>query len=172
VTPMRTKRNLSTLLRHLSYPRWRLHGVFPKRALAAIGKAIAASEERHGGELRFVVEGGLDLRHLCRGTSSRERAIELFSQLRVWDTEANSGVLLYVGLADRRVELVADRGIHGRVGEATWQKICARMESEFRDGNFERGALAGVDEIGKVLAEHFPAAGENPDELANAPVVL
>jgi hypothetical protein len=167
-----SRRKLSTLARHLSYPRWRIERDFPRRTLKAIGDAIAASEKTHSGELRFVVEGGLNVSHLLRGVSARERAIEIFSQLRVWDTEHNSGVLIYVGLADHQVELVADRGIHARVGEAAWRKICSAMEREFRSGHFENGAVEGVREIGKVLAEHFPASGDNPDELANSPVLL
>ncbi len=169
---MRKKRTLKTLIRHFSYPRWRLRRVFPQATLRAIENAIAASEKRHTGELRFVVEGGLDLPHLVRTISSRERAIEMFSRQRVWDTECNSGVLIYVCLADRQVEIVADRGIHTKVGDETWQRICAAMEREFRRGHFENGAVEGVNEIGKVLAEHFPATDQNPDELANAPLLI
>ncbi len=174
---MRTKRPFSTLLRHLSYPRWRVQRAFPPRALAAIEQAIVASEKRHSGEMRFVVEGGLDLPQLVRGISPRERALEIFSKLRVWDTEENSGVLIYVGLADHQVELIADRGIDKKVADETWQLICAAMESAFRLGKFEEGALAGVRAISEVLAEHFPLAGDsthpdNPDELVNDPLIV
>ena len=163
---------MKRILKHLTYPHWRVRAVFPQAALKAIEAAVTASEKTHDGELRFVVEGGLDLPHLLRGVTARQRAVEAFSQLRVWDTEHNSGVLIYVQLADRQVEILADRGIHKKVGSETWQRICTAMEQAFRAGNFEAGAVAGVAAVGRVLAEHFPAQGENPDELPDAPVVL
>ena len=159
-------------LRHLIYPHWRIRQAFSKSALLAIEAAVEATEKLHDGELRFVVEGGLELPLLLRGVSSRQRAVEVFSQLRVWDTEHNSGVLIYVQLADRQVEILADRGIHQKVGDATWQNICTEMEQAFRSGRFKEGALAGVLAVGQVLAEYFPAKNENPDELPNTPVVL
>lgn len=163
---------MNRLLNHLLYPDWRTRRAFPARSLSAIEDAVAASEARHTGELRFVVEGALDLGHLVRGTTARERAVELFSELRVWDTEANSGVLIYVQLADRQVEILADRGVHRRVGDAPWQAICRTMEAHFHAGRFEAGALAGVQAIGGILAREFPAVGDNPDELANAPELI
>ena len=163
---------MSKTQRHLMYPHWRVRLAFPKAALKAIEARVAASETAHGGELRFVVEGGLDLPHLLRGLSSRQRAVDVFSQLRVWDTEHNSGVLIYVQLADRQVDILADRGIHNKVGEQTWQRICAGMQKAFRAGLFQTGAIEGVEAVGRVLAEHFPAECENQDELPNTPVIL
>lgn len=163
---------MNRLLKHLLYPAFRTRRAFGTRTLRAIADAVAASETRHQGELRFAVEGGFDLAHLLRGTTARQRAIELFSTLRVWDTEHNSGVLIYVQLADRQVEILADRGIHKKVGEATWQRICHDMELAFSAGRFEQGAVAGLAAVGEILAEHFPAAAENPDELGNAPIRL
>jgi uncharacterized membrane protein len=163
---------MKRMLKHLSVPRWRVRQAFPKVAMKAIEAAVEAPETLHNGELRFVVEGGLDLRQLLSGVSARQRAEEMFSRLRVWDTEHNSGVLIYVQLADRQVEILADRGIHKRVGDETWQRICAGMERAFRVGKFLEGAIESVEAVGRVLAEHFPAQGENPDELANSPVLL
>lgn len=163
---------MGRILKHLTFPRWRVRRAFPRTALRAIEAAIAASENRHQGELRFVVEGGLDLPELLRGVTARQRAIEVFSQLRVWDTEHNSGVLIYVQLADRQVEILADRGIHQKVGAAAWQRICGEMEQAFRTGEFREGAVAGIAAIGRILAEHFPATQDNPNELANTPEVL
>lgn len=160
------------IIKHLSYPAWRVSRAFPKAALKAVAAEIGRSEQLHNGELRFVVVGGLDLSRLWCGVSARQHAIEVFSQLRVWDTEDNSGVLIYVQLADRQVEIVADRGIHRKVGDATWQTICASMQQAFRAGRFEDGAVAGVTVVGRVLAEHFPAGDDNPDELPNAVVVM
>jgi uncharacterized membrane protein len=163
---------MNRLLNHLLYPDWRTHRAFPAGSRNAIEDAVAASEARHTGELRFVVEGALDLGRLLRGTTARQRAVELFSELRVWDTEANSGVLIYVQLADRQVEILADRGVHRRVGDAPWQAICRDMEAKFRDGRFEAGALAGVQAIGEILVREFPAGNDNPNELANAPELV
>ena len=163
---------MGRILKHLSYPRWRVRVAFPKAALKAIEAEVAASEMTHKGELRFVVEGGLDLPQLLRGVSARQRAVEAFSQLRVWDTEHNSGILIYVQLADRKVEILADRGIHQKVGDETWRCICADMQRAFRAGKFCEGAVEGVKAASRVLAEHFPAESGNPDELPNAPVVL
>lgn len=160
------------IIKHLNYPGWRVSRAFPKAALKAIEAEITASESRHNGELRFVVVGGLDLSCLWRGVSARQHAIETFSQLRVWDTEHNSGVLIYVQLADRQVEIVADRGIHKDVGDATWQRICADMQQAFRAGGFEDGALAGVRAVSQVLVRHFPARDDNRDELSNEVVLM
>lgn len=163
---------MKRMLKHLAYPRWRIARAFPGSALKEIEAAIAASESRHEGELRFAVEGGLDLPLLLRHVSPRQRAVQVFSQLRVWDTEHNSGVLIYVQLADRQVEILADRGINARVSQETWQRICADMQQAFGQGRFREGALAGIDAIGRILAQHFPARAANPDELPNAPDVL
>jgi hypothetical protein len=163
---------MTRIIKHLIYPQWRVRQAFPTSTMTAIERAIAGSESRHTGELRFAVEGGMDITHLINGISSRNRAIEVFSRLRVWDTEHNCGVLIYIQLADRKVEIIADRGINKRVGNTTWQHICQTMQESFRLGRYEAGALAGISAISRLLVEHFPALGENPDELSNAPVVL
>ena len=160
------------LLRHLVLPDWWVLRAFPKSALQIIEQAISSSESTHQGELRFVVEASLPMPSLWRDQSTRARAIELFSQLGVWDTGHNSGVLIYVQLIDHRVEIVADRGIDARVGKAFWHAVCRRLEVAFREGQFESGTLLALNEITAVLAEHFPASGQNPDELPNAPLVL
>ena len=160
------------IFRHLSYPGWRVSRAFPKVALKAIEVEIGRSENTHDGELRFVVVGGLDVSRLWRGVSARQHAVEVFSQLRVWDTEHNSGVLIYVQLADRQVEILADRGVHQKVGDATWQTICAGMQNSFRTGKFEQGAVDGVQAVSRVLVEHFPAHRDNPDELSNDVVLM
>lgn len=163
---------MQRLLKHLLFPRWRARRAFPASTLHAIEEAVTASETQHRGELRFVVEGGLDLPYLLRRGDARQRAIDVFAQLRVWDTEENSGVLIYVQLADRRVEIVADRGIHRLVGDAAWQGICRDMEQAFAAGQFAAGALAGIQAVGSLLTELFPARAINPDELGNTPTVL
>lgn len=153
-------------------PYWLVKRYFPRHVLAGIERAIGESEADHMGEIRFAVEAALDFWPLMRGKMARERALEVFSRLRVWDTEHNSGVLIYLLLADRDVEIVADRGIHAQVGDAQWQRICRMMEEDFRQGRFEQGVLAGIREISALLVRHFPATAVNPDELPDKPVVL
>lgn len=159
-------------LRHLAAPQWTTRRAFPGPVLAAIEQAIRRSEASHRAELRFVVESGLDLGELLRGVSARQRAVELFSQLRVWDTEENSGVLIYVQLVDRKVEILADRGINARVAHAEWESICRQMERAFRQGDFESGALHAIERTGDLLAQHFPAHPDNPNELPDRPLLI
>ncbi len=159
-------------IRHLFLDHLVLKRAFPRKTLDAIGRAVAEQEKRHRGELRVVIEGGLPLQVLLAGRAARERALEHFTRLRVWDTEDNAGVLVYLLLADRRVELVADRGIHACVGEAAWEAICGAMQREFAAGRFEAGILTGLSAVSDLLALHFPAkAGGNPNELPDAPVL-
>jgi uncharacterized membrane protein len=158
--------------RHLIEHRWRARRIFPPRVLAAIEQAIKASETTHSGQIRFVVEGALDGKPLFRDQPARERALDIFSQLRIWDTAHNNGVLIYLLLADRDFEIVADRGIDAKVGFATWEQICVEMETEFRAGNFEGGVLRGIEAVSRQLATHFPAQGAGRNELPDAPVVI
>jgi uncharacterized membrane protein len=145
---------------------------FPRHVLGAIEAAIGDSERSHDGELRFAVEGGLDLMPLLKGQSARVRACEVFSNLRVWDTRHNSGVLIYVQLVDHRIEIVADRGISALVPQAQWDAICRGMEQAFKQGQYAQGALDAIRETTALLARHFPPHNDNPDELHNRPVVL
>lgn len=163
---------LKRILKHLLVPHWIVRRAFPARTLSAVEAAIKASEQEHEGELRFVVEAGVDLMRLLRGQTARQRAVEVFSQLRVWDTERNSGVLIYVQMVDRKVEILADRGINARVEQRRWDEICHRMEQTFRAGRFEEGALAAIGETTALLRLHFPAGGANRNELSDRPVIL
>ena len=140
--------------------------------LASIEQAIKAGEATHAGQVRFVVEGALDGGPLFRNQPARERALDIFSQLRIWDTHHNNGVLIYLLLADRNVEIVADRGIDAKVGAAGWEKICRAMEVDFQAGNFERGVIKGIEAVSREMAKHFPAKGGGQNELPDAPVVI
>ena len=165
--------NFGRVLRHLFTGPVAVRRVFPDTALAAIEQAIEQSETGHDGEIRFAVEAALDTLPLLREQMARERAIEVFSQLRVWDTERNNGVLIYLLLADHDVEIVADRGIHARVGNEKWEVICRQMETSFRQGQFESGVIEGIRAIGDHLKEHFPAEREGgQNELPDRPVIL
>ncbi|CAN5184557.1 TPM domain-containing protein [soil metagenome] len=163
--------SIARIGKHLLGNRSRVRSAFPAKALAAIEQAIKASEASHGGQIRFVVEGALDGAPLFRNQSARERALDVFSNLRIWDTEHNNGVLIYLLLADRDVEIVADRGVHARVGNDGWETICRAMEANFRAGNFERGVIAGINAVTQHLVRHFPKHG-NSNELPDAPVVM
>jgi uncharacterized membrane protein len=158
--------------KHLLEHRWRVRRIFPAKVLAAIEQAIRAGEATHSGQVRFVVEGALDGATLFKGHSARQRALDIFSQLRIWDTAHNNGVLIYLLLADRNVEIVADRGIDARVGAAGWEKICAEMERDFKAGNFEAGVIRGIEAVSRELAVHFPPHHGDKNELPDAPVVM
>ena len=158
--------------KHLVEHRWRVRRIFTPPVLASIEQAIKAGEATHSGQVRFVVEGALDGVPLLRNQSARERALDIFSQLRIWDTAHNNGVLIYLLLADRNVEIIADRGIDAKVGAAGWEKICRSMESDFKVGNFAGGVIRGIQAVSHQLAAHFPKHGAGPNELPDAPVVL
>lgn len=164
--------NFKRLRDHIFFLPGAQQRAFPPAVLKSIEDEIGASETLHDGELRVAIEGSLDMGPVWRGLSGRERAIELFSQLRVWDTEHNSGVLIYLLLADHDIEIVADRGISARVDQREWEQINRTMEEAFRAQQFEQGALTGIRAITTLLAHHFPTDGNNPDELSNRPILL
>ena len=141
--------NVKRILRHLSTTQGQVNRAFPPAALNSIEQAIKTSEATHTGEVRFVVEGALDGAPLLSGQTAKERALALFSQLRMWDTEHNTGVLIYLLLADRAVEIVADRGIHAKAGPRAWVAICHEMEAAFKAGKFEGGAVGGIRRLSK-----------------------
>ncbi len=164
--------NLTRVLRHLFIPPWRVRVAFPAHSLRAIESAISAAETMHAGQIRFAVESALHLFPLWQDQSARARAVEVFSQLKVWDTQHNNGVLIYLLLADRDVEIIADRGVHVRVGAEAWEKICRDMETLFGAGKFEQGVLHGIHAVSGHLAKHYPSQGKNSNELDDKPVVL
>jgi uncharacterized membrane protein len=161
-------------LKHLLITPGSLRRAFPPATLERIREAITQTESRHSGEIRFAIEAALPGSYLRRDAPARQRALMVFSKLRVWDTEQNNGVLLYVELADRSVEIVADRGIAQKVGTEEWQQVCEVMRQHFRSGAYEAGAIAGIQAVGAKLEQHFPLApgAKNPNELADRPVEL
>ena len=163
---------IKRIVTHLLVTDGQVRRAFPRSTLNRIEAATQASETAHVGEIRFAVEGALDGWTLFKGQSARERAIDLFSQLRVWDTQHNTGVLIYLLLADRAVEIVADRGIHAKVDAQEWHAVCRQMEAAFRQSNYEGGVLSGVQAVTQHLVKHFPAAGRHANELSDQPVVL
>jgi len=159
--------------RHVVATRRGMRRAFPDATLGAIEQSIQASEKQHGGQIRFAVETELGWQELFQGLEPRQRALEVFSLLRVWDTEHNNGVLIYVLYADHAVAIVADRGFRDRVDDAAWAAICGQMQARFERGEFEAGALAGIKAVGRLMAAHFPVAdGQRRDDMADRPTIL
>ncbi len=160
------------LLRHLFPPSARR--MFPADSLQRIADAIHQGEQRHTGEVMFAVEPELPVLAVMRGMQARERAHEAFARLRTWDTEANNGVLIYLLLADHRIEIVADRGLKGRVSDEQWRGVCTLMEERLAAGEAEAAVLRGIAAVSDLLAAYFPQDGSRPDEdeLPNRPHIF
>ena len=164
---------MQRLLANLFGGWFQLRQRFSEDVLDELAAAVTAGERTHLGEVRFAVESRLPLRAVLGGVDARTRAQAVFAQLRVWDTEDNSGVLIYLLLAEQRIEIVADRGIAHRVAQAQWDAICGRMREAFAQGRWREGSLAGIEAVHALLREHFPAGDRaNPDELPDRPVLL
>ncbi len=163
---------LKRFFRHVWMSPQKASRAFSAETLTAIEAAVGNCEKTHRGQVRFVVEAELTTSQLWHGLTSRARALEVFSGLRVWDTEENNGVLIYVLLADRKVEIVADRGIHSKVGEERWRAICKEMELHFRKGAFRDGSVDAIHKVGVELAFYFPAHGAHQNEQSDTPVML
>ncbi len=159
-------------IRHLSTPWWLTHRRFGRAACVAIERAIGEVESRHAGEIRVAIETAIDLSDLYFGVTAHGRALAVFGLLGVWDTAGNNGVLIYVLMADHKVEIIADRGIAARVPKADWESICRGIESAFRAGRYGEGVVDGVRAVGEVLARHFPHDGGDRNEQRNAPTFL
>lgn len=166
------KLNLKRIFRHLTCSRARLRQAFPHATLMTIEHEIAASEALHDGEIRFAVELALSGTPLYFDQSARERAIDLFSDLRMWDTENRNGVLIYLLMADRSVEIVVDRGVNLKAGEQAWQRICHAMEAAYHDKLYLPGTLNGIREVNQILVKYFPKQGTPKNELPDKVIVL
>ena len=170
-------------LRRLVLHRWhddRLARTIPAGLSQRLAQQVTASEQRHSGQIRICIEGGLPGSYLWRGASARERAVTQFGKLRVWDTEHNNGVLIYVLLAEHAIEIVADRGLARRVPAATWQAMMERMRKAFQARRYEEGLQQALDEVTDLLVQHFPAGSaqgpgaelaRSSNELPDAPVI-
>jgi uncharacterized membrane protein len=161
------------MLRHLWLDDDDTRRAVPADVAERLMRRVAASERRHTGEIRVYVEAGLPLSYLWRGATPRERAVAMFGKLRVWDTDDNNGVLIYLLLAEHAIEIVADRGLARQVPQGEWQAIVQRMGSAFHDGRFEDGLTQALEEVSALLVAHFPsqAGAANPNELPDAPVL-
>lgn len=166
-------RVLSRLFRHRWLDESDTRKAIPPEMLERLSARVAASERRHSGEVRVFVEAGLPVSYLLRDATPRERAAALFGKLRVWDTEHNNGVLIYLLLAERAIEIVADRGLSGRVDPAEWHRIVGRMGSAFKEGRIEDGLTQALEEVSALLVQHFPLGDGQADrnELPDEPVL-
>lgn len=159
--------NYVRMARHLAATHKTVRKHFPEDRLALIKQAISDSEQTHRGQIRVAIEAALQPSQLWRDMSARERALELFASMHVWDTAENSGVLIYVLFADRAIEIVADRGVCVKAGNDTWHGIADTMRAHFAAGSYTQGILAGVEAVSRELAALLPASGGNVDELPN-----
>jgi hypothetical protein len=160
------------LLQNLLSGPWKIRKFFPTPDLDAIEAAIKVSESQHNAQIRFAVEHGLNIFQIMHGVTPRMRAAELFSELGVWNTEHNSGVLVYVLLAERDFEIIADRGVSAHISHEEWARISAIVEDSFRTGRFREGVVSGISEITKHLVRLYPINSDNPNELSDRPVTL
>jgi uncharacterized membrane protein len=150
------------------------HGrrAFPESTLKAIQKAIAHGEKRHRAEVRLMIEASLPLHEVLAGTSPRQRARELFSEYRVWDTEENCGILIYINLADHDVEIVTDRAVGRTLGHDAWESVCQMMTGGYKQGQFEDSTVAAVERLNDLLEAAFPDDGSRANQLSNRPLML
>jgi len=162
------------LLRHRWFEDVRLRRAFPRTLLEALARRVSASEQHHTGQICVCIEGGLPASYIWRDAGVRERAIMMFAKLRVWDTEHNNGVLIYLLLAERAIEIVADRGIDARVPDTHWNALTHHMSDAFGQGHFEQGMAQALDEVIALLGAHFPRqqGDDVRNELPDAPVVI
>jgi uncharacterized membrane protein len=159
---------------HAFFTRRALRRAFPASALAEIERAVGASERLHSGEIRVAIEAALEPGEIWRGKAPRDRALEVFAALGVWDTASNNGVLIYVLLADHDIEIVADRGFNGRVSADSWSAVCEEIRREFRANRYAPGVVAAIESVGRIVAQHFPQrpGQRDEDELPNRPAMI
>ena len=145
---------------------------FPPATLKAIETAIAHGETLHRAEVRLIVEHSLHASAVLRRMTPRKRALDLFAKYRIWDTEENCGILIYLNLADRKAEIIADRGVNNLIGSADWQAVCKTMTQGFAQGEFHRSVLAALAQLNDLLGTHFPANGAHSNQLSDKPILL
>lgn len=165
-------KTLHRMIRHLTTTNATGKRAFPPATLHAIQAAIAKGETRHRAEVRLIVEPALPMQAILNGMSARERALELFAHYRIWDTEENCGVLIYINLADHKVEIVADRAIGRKISTTDWQAICRTMTRHFAQGVFHDSVLAALEQMHALLETHFPDDGSRSNQLSDRPIVL
>ncbi len=169
---MQQTNRIRRTIQHEFFGASKVRALLPDASMLKIEAAISAGEARHSAELRFVVEASLDFSQIWSRTAPRERALAVFSNLRVWDTDANNGILLYVLLADHSVEIIADRAASRAVPQSHWDEICQRLAKAYRARDYLNGTIVAINEIHRLVEPHFPPAASNADELPNRPIVI
>jgi len=164
--------HFSRLFKHLFATSRQTKKHFPLSGLQLIEDRIAESEIGHSGQIRVVIETTLSPYAIWHQQSSRERAIEVFSLQKIWDTENNNGVLIYLLMADHAFEIIADRGVHQKVGDEFWKKVCEMMEIHLKNSDFQTGVLTGIYEIDQILRQFYPASVITPNELSDKPILI
>jgi uncharacterized membrane protein len=165
-------KTITRLWKHLSTTEATGRRMFPAHTLKAIETAIAEGETRHRAEVRMIVESALDVQAVLNGVSPRERARELFAHYRIWDTEENCGVLVYVNLADHQVEIVADRGVGRVITARDWQAVCRQMTQGFAHGDSHDSVIAALGQLNALLQQHYPDDGSRRNQLPDKPILL
>jgi uncharacterized membrane protein len=167
---------IQRLLKQFYYNLIGIRSLFPIETQKTIQSAIARSEASHRGEIRIVIEAGLGIQQILFHQSARSRALDLFSELRIWDTEANNGVLIYLLLADHNIEIVADRGLNRVVSKNEFEQICKSIEDQLKNGRYEAGLVLGIESLTEIMRANFPLLespqGREPDELPDRLVIL
>lgn len=158
--------------KHMKFGQWHTKRAFPNALLNTIEQMINTGETQHGGELRFVVEGSLNFAALREQQTPQQRALEVFSFMRIWDTQERNGVLIYLLLADQAVEILADRGVDAHVGAEGWSAICQQMESYLRTADYKNGVIVGIEAVNHLLSTYYPRSQAQVNELPNTPVIL
>jgi uncharacterized membrane protein len=166
-------KTLKRAWRHLTTTRVEGKRLFPPETLTTIQSMIAAGEATHRAEVRVIVEPSLTLNEVLSGMTSRQRASELFTLYRIWDTDENCGVLIYINLADHQVEIIADRGLTKRILPDDWQYICTTMTNGFAQDEYHDSVIAGLRQLNALLKRRFPDASSTQfDQLSDLPILL
>ncbi|WP_151447414.1 TPM domain-containing protein [Lacisediminimonas profundi] len=163
---------MKRLFRHLTTTSAAGRRAFPPEGMKAIQAAIARGEKAHRAEIRLMVEPAMSFGDLLEGRTARHRARALFTEYRIWDTEENCGILVYINLADRMVEIVADRGVNKLLEAAQWQQVCRTITAGFAAGRYDESVVEAIDQLNGMLHADFPAEDHNPNELPNRPLML
>lgn len=163
---------LSRLLRHLTTTTASGKRAFPAATLKAIEEVIRQGERMHRAEVKLVIEVALGPMDILRKVTARRRARELFSHYRVWDTEGNCGVLVYINLADHKVEIIADRTVDSALMPDEWRSLCRTMTQGFSRGLFHDSILGALVAMNQKLRQNFPDTGERDNQLSDAPLIL
>ena len=151
----------------MAHPKW-VHSVFSEQDLGDIAAAVGRVEANAAAEVRVHLEPRLPKPTGNAAPDPFVRAVALFQKLGMHRTRHRNGVLLYLALEDRKLAIVGDEAIHARVGPAYWDGVRDLMVQHMRGKAPREAVVRAVEDIGRVLAEHFPRTpGSGGGELSN-----